>query len=197
MLLQVLNPDIVTLTRPPNHRLFDHSRGVKPDYLQGRDIKPKLKGETKDGIMVDDIKPFPPAASSSFKQPSPSVIDISSDSDSAFSIKFDELKSESLLLRASELMDYFPDRTQTLVQLLYHLDEIFPVHEFLAYQPFFEEADINYRHQLSQYCVDWLVEHIGMPESSAMILFGLAMSGFAGHTAPDQVDSKGKGKALG
>jgi hypothetical protein len=126
------------------------------------------------------------------------VIDISSDSDVAsfgFSIGDYESESDYAPAHPSELMDYLSEK-QPLIQLLCHLDSFFPTHEFITFHPIFEEAGINSVHDLTRRTLDWLVEHIGMAGSSAMILLGSAESGVQGESASGGAHSKGKGKAM-
>lgn len=194
-----MSPDVVTLEQPPNHRLFDHSKGVR---VNTKPTPTKLKPSVSNKALIRvKYEPLSPIAGPSDAMDSASTIDISSDSDSdwgnTFPCEVDEIESESDFAppHASELMDYLCEGKQPLIQLLCNLDTFFPTHEFLAHHPIFEKANINFTHELTRRCIDWLVEHIGIAKSSAMILLGAAMSGTQGKQA-SSVDPKGKGKVL-
>ncbi|KAG9082333.1 hypothetical protein FRC06_005117 [Ceratobasidium sp. 370] len=193
----ILSPDIVTLICPPNHQLFDHSNGAKVKVAASSTGK-KTKA-LKLGSSYVKHEPMSP-----IKLPdstdSDSIIDISSDSEfdlNDSSSHMDELKSNFAPPQPSELLDYLSDslEKQPLVHLLCHLDSFFPVHEFLTYHPNFEEAGVQFAHQLTCHSLRWLTMHTGMAKSSAMILLGAAASGTQGDT-PGWADLKGKGKAM-
>ncbi|KAG9095847.1 hypothetical protein FRC06_009357 [Ceratobasidium sp. 370] len=193
----ILSPAIVTLTHPPNHRLFDHSNRAKVKVAASSTGK-KTKALKLGSSYVKD-EPMSPIELPDSTD-SDSIINISSDSEfdlNDSSSDVDELESDFAPPQPSELLDYLSDspEKQPLVHLLCHLDSFFPVHEFLTYHPTFEEASVQFAHQLTRHSLEWLTMHTGVAKSSAMMLLGAAASGTQGDT-PGWADLKGKGKAM-
>ncbi|KAF8686066.1 hypothetical protein RHS04_00389 [Rhizoctonia solani] len=206
----IQTPEIVTLSRPPNHRSFDRSRGVKPTF------GPKSEPGSSAKLPINvDLKTPPPDTTKllnlvKFKSikksvsQSPSIIIISSDSDSTAMDSnnnmsdIETVDSDAELPQPEDLLHNLASTSslhgRLLLALLDELDEHFPGHNFITYAELFDRLEVRYVCDLAEHDLTWLLTLTSMEEPSAMILMGAALS--------EQMmyplglgSSKGKGKS--
>ncbi|GAB1516978.1 hypothetical protein RhiTH_000021 [Rhizoctonia solani] len=206
----IQTPEIVTLSRPPNHCSFDRSRGVKPTF------GPKSEPGSSAKLPINvDLKTPPPNTTKllnlvKFKSikksvsQSPSIIIISSNSDSTAMDSNNNMSdvetvdSDAELPQSEDLLHNLASTSslhgQLLLALLDELDEHFPGHNFITYAELFDRLEVRYVCDLAEHDLTWLLTLTSMEEPSAMILMGAALSKQMMYPL-GLGSSKGKGKS--
>jgi hypothetical protein len=131
------------------------------------------------------------------KSCSPSIISISSDSESGMSLapsNVDEIESDFEPPLPSELLaNSTINQSRLLIDLLDNLDDYFSGHNFAAFSETFDNLGVMRVHDLAEHNLTWLLELTDMKEPSAMILMGAALS--EGLSGPFSQNFTGKGKS--